>query len=220
MGLLSFAGDVLGGLLGNDAAEDRQNDAQAFSAQQFATRYQTQVADLKAAGLNPMLSYLNPATGQPSGSAGSVVPYGNLGSNWAAADRDIASARQAEAQALLNESLGKQAVKATEKIGAEISKLEADTNFVKGNTNVDVQQRTMSWLAKKLEYEAGILQVDENRRAEFMQQTIQGLLNARKLEGFDISAMKNSGNLAKNFGQYAPIVKIILDTIVSFRRPK
>ena len=61
---MSDFGDIGGGLLSligtnmqNQAAWDRQAEANRFSAQQFATRYQTTVQDLKAADLNPMLAY-------------------------------------------------------------------------------------------------------------------------------------------------------------------
>jgi len=54
----------------NQAAAQRQADANAFNAQQFATRYQTTVKDLQAAGLNPMLAY---SQGAGSG-ASSVAP--------------------------------------------------------------------------------------------------------------------------------------------------
>lgn len=62
---LGIADTMLGSRLGLKA----QHQAQDFSAQQYAQRYQTQVADLKAAGLNPMLGYASGAGGQPSSSA-------------------------------------------------------------------------------------------------------------------------------------------------------
>lgn len=67
--LLSFGT----GLLNNVFANERQEDAQNFSAQQFATRYQTSVKDMQAAGLNPMLAYSQGAGSQPSSSAASAT---------------------------------------------------------------------------------------------------------------------------------------------------
>jgi hypothetical protein len=58
----------------NQAAVNNMNAANAFSAQQFATRYQTTVKDLEAAGLNPMLAY--GATPSPPSSA-SPAPVQN-----------------------------------------------------------------------------------------------------------------------------------------------
>lgn len=48
----------------NRQAQKRQREAQDFSAQQYATRYQTATADMKKAGINPMLM-----TAQGPGSA-------------------------------------------------------------------------------------------------------------------------------------------------------
>lgn len=66
--LISGGLDLIGGILtnqansdiansANTAAQQRQDQANAFNAQQYATRYQTTVKDLEAAGLNPMLAY-------------------------------------------------------------------------------------------------------------------------------------------------------------------
>lgn len=58
------AGGIIGSVLGymgtqdtNASRERIADQANAFSAQQFATRYQTTVKDMEAAGLNPMLAY-------------------------------------------------------------------------------------------------------------------------------------------------------------------
>lgn len=51
----------------------RQRQAQGFSADMFQKRYQMTVEDMKAAGLNPMLAYMQGAGGQPSSSAASVA---------------------------------------------------------------------------------------------------------------------------------------------------
>lgn len=60
--------DVYGQQKTNQTSIDLANQANAFSAQQYATRYQTTVKDLEAAGLNPMLAY-----GQGAGSPPSAV---------------------------------------------------------------------------------------------------------------------------------------------------
>ena len=60
---MGFLSDAFQGALSWFGAEQqnrRQADAaeaaNTFSAQQFASRYQTTTADMKAAGLNPMLA--------------------------------------------------------------------------------------------------------------------------------------------------------------------
>lgn len=93
-----------------DLATQMQNQAQSFSAQQFAQRYQTQTADMKAAGLNPMLAAGQSPGSGPSGTAGQPgkVDYANT-INQAklanaqeanmAADTDKKSAERDEAKA-------------------------------------------------------------------------------------------------------------------------
>lgn len=51
------------------AAQQNQAAANAFSAQQYATRYQTTVKDLEAAGLNPMLAVSNGPGSAPTAQA-------------------------------------------------------------------------------------------------------------------------------------------------------
>ncbi|QCS36713.1 minor capsid protein [Capybara microvirus Cap3_SP_649] len=66
--VIGGAMDIFGGQQTNQTSRDLANQANAFSAQQFATRYQTTVQDLTKAGLNPMLAY-----GQGGGSPPSAV---------------------------------------------------------------------------------------------------------------------------------------------------
>jgi hypothetical protein len=67
--LIGGAFDVFGQNSANAANRSMMDAANQFNAQQFATRYQTTVKDLEAAGLNPMLAY-----GQGGGSPPSAVP--------------------------------------------------------------------------------------------------------------------------------------------------
>lgn len=70
MELLAAGGNLLGTWMTNEANKDIANQANQFSAQQYATRYQTTVKDLQAAGLSPMLAYSQGAGSSPSGQVG------------------------------------------------------------------------------------------------------------------------------------------------------
>ena len=68
--LIAAGASLVGGHMRNEANRDLANEANAFSAHQFANRYQTTVKDMQAAGLNPMLAYSQGASGSPTGQVG------------------------------------------------------------------------------------------------------------------------------------------------------
>lgn len=93
----SLIAGVGSGLINGLFGRSQQEDSQQFSAQQFATRYQTSVADLKAAGLNPMLAYTQGGPVAPTSSAVGGSPMPDLGHNIN--QSKIASAQEANLQA-------------------------------------------------------------------------------------------------------------------------
>lgn len=72
LGLGSVAAGVFSAQQANSARADLATQANEFSAGQFATRYQTTVADMKAAGLSPMLAYGQGGGSPPSGQMASA----------------------------------------------------------------------------------------------------------------------------------------------------
>jgi hypothetical protein len=69
-GLVSGGLGLLGSVFSNESNKDIANQTNQFSAQQYATRYQTTVKDMQAAGLSPMLAYSQGAGNAPSGQVG------------------------------------------------------------------------------------------------------------------------------------------------------
>lgn len=95
-GIGGFAGDVIGGIGGYMGAEQQGDDmientrvANQFSAEQASmnrafqermsnTSYQRGTADMKEAGLNPMLAYSQGGASTPSGNAASGIAAGTV----------------------------------------------------------------------------------------------------------------------------------------------
>lgn len=101
---LSVGGGLLSGWMNNSAAMSRQHDAQDFSADQFAKRYQTTVKDLQSAGLNPMLAYSQGGGTPPSSAAASSSGYPDLGSSYLQSKMNSAQVAQVNAHTeLVNE---------------------------------------------------------------------------------------------------------------------
>lgn len=127
---MSIFGDILGPVLAykgtQDTNESNQSIAQsnnAWSAAQYASRYQTMTSDMQAAGLNPMLAYSQSAGASPTAQA---VQFQNpmasaLEGYHKSKERDVMSAQVDNilADTKVKDETAKQIVAATEKAKAD-----------------------------------------------------------------------------------------------------
>ena len=157
-GIVSAGANLIGGVLTNNANTDIANSANqasqaiaaqnnSFNAQQYATRYQTTVKDLEAAGLNPMLAYSQGAGSPIAGQQANVnvpAPRQNVLSS---ASEGYLNARQNAADIKLkdeqaNATNAQAEVNRTQALNqiANTAKLEQDTKTGAAVEQVNRQQ--------------------------------------------------------------------------------
>lgn len=140
-----------GGIDRNETAQAMANSAQDFSAQQYATRYQTQVKDMQAAGLNPMLAYMQAPGPSPQGvTYNPVNAFERTASDYNSAynvertgqnieadtGSKLANTRLTEKEiAIRDETIGLVRAQAS-KIASEIDKLTKESENISADTKV------------------------------------------------------------------------------------
>lgn len=105
--LLGGIADGIGALVGAERASSEASKQRGFQREMAQNAIQRQVADLKAAGLNPILAAQYGGAAVPSGAKGDIPQLGNIGRGMqagASAAHSVAQAKQASAEAKLSEN--------------------------------------------------------------------------------------------------------------------
>lgn len=236
-------GAVGGALLDNVFADNRQEDSQSFSAQQYATRYQTQVKDLRAAGLNPMLAY-----GQGPGSAPTSSPA-SPGSNFSQAagqhlqsqinsaqiDNIRADTANKAAQARLIDAQAAQASASARQADAHVLNLNAGTeNLIAQLKNIPLEGQRLQFLMENLRASSSLMlqqQTTEAHRPDFIkaqtdsersQQALQRAQLAKVMAetgllNADQQAIDRLDNLGRTSKEFGPVARLLLDILKTAR---
>lgn len=240
--LISGFASFLGGERRNDAQADQAAQANAFSAQQFATRYQTTVKDMQAAGLNPMLAYSqgggSPPTGMQAQMVDTVTPAvqsfnqtrsvgpqadvhsAQVANIQADTSNKKAQANLIEAQAAAAWATAGQSNANTSLIGETVNKVKAEVDKLRGDTNFEQQQDILRKTAWNLYQQGAAAQergISEGQSRALMQATIAKVLNETKLLGLDIDAAKALDNIGRESKQLQPVVEMLINVLRTTR---
>lgn len=218
--LLSIGQDIMNNLF----AAKRQDDAQDFSAQQFATRYQTTVKDMSAAGLNPMLAYNQGGGNAPTSSAASAPSAGNVGAihlqsklNAAQVANIEADTANKQAQADLIQAQVSQTTASASQSNAQVGLINANVNKINEEIkNIPVERDRLIRAAELLYQQANLTghqDLTEVQRREVVAQTARKLVSETTLNNLDIAAAKNLDNLGRNSKELKPIVEMLISLI-------
>lgn len=230
-GLLS----VFGGERRNAAQAEQAQSANAFSAQQFASRYQTTVKDMEAAGLNPMLAYSQGGGSPPSGqqaqmqdtvtpgvesfnrtratASQNAVQNAQVKNIEADTENKHAQAQNIRADTLLKGAQENLAGASADQARTNISYLETQSKkILEEIKNIPTEGQRLQALVKNLSVEYdNIVARTHNTRAATDQ--IKWLAVKTMLEGdlltLDVKAAKDLENL----GRYSREGKVVLDIL-------
>jgi hypothetical protein len=191
----------IGGERRNQAQEELSSAQMAFQREMSNTAYQRQVADLKAAGINPMLSAKLGGASTPMGSQAILQDTISPAVQQFNQTR-LASAQEAqyEAQTGLTNTQVKQVDAATDKIREEIQNIPLEGNRLKQLIFLMSEQES---LYRAQGYEA-------LERIRMHQQTIRKLVEETKVIGAEASAIDSLNNLGREYGQLKPLIDTVI----------
>jgi len=226
--------DILGSVLGfigqqdtnatnldiaNRSTEASMAEAQRnrdYQTQMSNSAYQRQVADMSAAGLNPMLAYIKGGgASTPSGSTGQVTSAQYTSPVQGAVSGRLTSAQAKKTEAEVPKTIAETSniLKMSDKIDQEISNLKTDQdrtkaiilNLAEDRQNLIKQGYNLTEVGNQLRAQVDNLRAHSN---QFTVLSAKTSFEAMLLE-FDIEAAKGLGNIGREYNQVKPIIDLL-----------
>ena len=252
---MSDFGDIVAGTLGflgqqETNASNRQiaSENTAFQERMSNTAYQRQVADLSAAGLNPMLAYMK--------TSGASTPSGSIATMQSPVQAGV-SAYQSSAQTSKTRAEIPKVQAETENVGADtvlkranvvlsqaqaglagasedekrshIALMESQANKIAAEVkNIPFEGNRLVAVAKQLE--AAVKQLDAQTKLTGAQTQTEGQRLAQlkwlavktmiesDLLDIDLKAQQKAEGFGRDFGQYKPMIDSLLSLIRMLKR--